>query len=365
MLDPVLRVTVIALLITGFLAPAALFSQTESIGSEHLLLRMPSDRSVMGRDLAAELERCYLFMNRSTANSLPRKVIISPSWERPDHLCDRQNSHIVIGMQNQPASISPRDFMLHAAAKELARLGLLELSAGARREDTEFLFEGMSEILVHEYEHSSKALEAAWTISKFLDDMKLLGMASQRSWTQFSFGKRCFRNAAPGITLLTTYRELLGRDAPIKLFEALKKNSLTASLSAAFRAPVAEIESTWLQRVREYASPEEITIAADEVPQLLQTALIPGNAKPGASVEVQLYFKSSKGVLLQEGLFFRDHRTGRVMQPQLSAEKSTPYTLFKLQVDSDCPPGSYKFQVTAIDESGNLRSWPGTYKVSD
>jgi len=67
-----------------------------------------------------------------------------------------------------------------------------------------------------------------------------------------------------GVTFLTTFRELQGRDRPIKLFEALKKASLTASLATAFRAPAAELENIWLKRVREYHEAEEITIVAED-----------------------------------------------------------------------------------------------------
>lgn len=364
MFRPIPVLTMFALLIGVILAPGRLVAQTETIGSEHLLLRMPSDRSALGRDLAAELERCYLFMNRSTANNLPRKVIIIANWDQSDSSCSMESASVSIGMRQPGASADPRKFLLNEAAKEMARLGLLELSGGARREDTEFLFEGMTEILVHEYQHSSKALEGTWIISRFLDDMKSLGIATQRSWTAFSSGKRCFRNASPGVTLLSTYRELLGRDAPLKFFEALKKSSLTASLSTAFRASITDVENTWLKRVREYATADEVTVAAEEAPQLLQTALVPGNPKPGTTMEVQLYFKSSKGMLLPEGVFMKDQRTGRVMQPQTPSDKGTGYMVLKFPVAADCPPGDYKYQVIAIDESGNVRNWTGDYKIS-
>jgi len=326
---------------------------------------MPSDRSALGRDLAAELERSYLFMNRSTANNLPRKVIIIANWDQAESSCSRESASVSIGMRQPGAAADPRRFLLHEAAKEMARLGLLELSGGAQREDTEFLFEGMTEILVHEYEHSSRALEGAWIISKLLDETKSLGIAVQRSWTQFSSGKRCFRNASPGVTLLSTYRELMGRDAPLKFFEALKKSSLTASLSSAFRASITEVENTWLKRVREYQVASEVTVAADEVPLLLQTALVPGIAKPGTTIEMQLYFKSPKSNLLPEGIFIKDQRTGRVMQPQTPADKGPGYLVLRFPIAADCPAGEYQYQMTAIDESGNVRTWSGSYRISN
>jgi hypothetical protein len=364
MLGLVQRAFLIGFLLPLFFAPQnASAQQIETIGSDHILLRMPAERSSIGRDLVSELERCYVFLYRATGQSLPRKVSIFVTWDQEDSSCDRQNAAIIVGMEQPSAETDPRGFLLHSAEKEIARLGLLELSGGARREDTEFLFEGMAEILVHEYSRSSKRLESAWVISKYLDEMKLLGIATQRSWSQFSSGKRCLRTAAPGITLLTTYRELQGREAPMKLFEALRKSSLTASLTSAFKAPVTEIEDVWLKRVREYQIPDEITITGDEAPHLLQTALVPGTGKPGSTVEVQLFLRDRNNNLLPEGVFFRDERTGLLLQAQTPADRGAGYLLVKLPIEPNCPPGEYQYQVTAIDEAGNLRNWKGTYKV--
>jgi hypothetical protein len=324
---------------------------------------MPAEWGSLGRDLASEMERCYTFMDRSTGQKLPRKILVIAGWDQMETSCNWQNAVITVGM-NQPAAISdPRAFLLRAAGREMARLGLLETSGGAQREDTEFLFEGMIEILVHEYDHTSRSLEGAWVISRYLDEMKQLGIASQRSWTNFSSGKRCFRTAAPGITLLTTYRELLGREAPLRLFEALKKNSLVASLNLAFRVPAAEVENTWLKKVREYRDVDEITIKAEEAPQLLQTTLDPGAAKPGATISMQLFLKDRYNNLLPEGVFVRDERSGKVLQGETVSEKGVNYLLLKIPVEPNCPPGEYKYQVTAIDEAGNLRRWVGLYKV--
>jgi hypothetical protein len=172
------------------------------------------------------------------------------------------------------------------------------------------------------------------------------------------------RSAAPGITLLTTFRELQGRDAPLKVFEALKKNSLAASLAIAFRAPVAEVEAIWLKKVRDYQPVEEITIVAENAPQLIQTALVPGSVQPGGTLEMQLSFKARASNLLTEGIFVRDEHSGRVLQPQAPAEKSTGYVVAKIPVEEGRKPGDYRYQVTAIDESGNLRNWFGLYKVA-
>ncbi len=346
-----------------FLAPQIGSSQMiDSIGSEHVRLRVPAERESLGRDLAAEIERYYSYMNRSTGDSLPKKILVFVTWDQEYNGCSQESATITIGMKNLAASVDLKRFLLHSAGKEMARLGLLELSGGAQREDTEFLFEGMSEILVREYEHSSRSLDSAWVICKYLDEMKQLGFIPQRSWTKFSGGIRCFRSAAPGITLLMTYREVQGRDIFLKLFEALKKKSLSASLSAAFKAPPADVESAWLKKVREYRPADEITITAEEVPELAQITLLPGSVKPGESMEIQLFLKDRNNNLLPEGVFVKDERTGRLLQPQ--GKKDSGYCFIKIPIEANCVPGEYRYQVTAIDEAGNLRRWNGSYKVT-
>jgi hypothetical protein len=239
---------------------------------------------------------------------------------------------------------------------------LNELSRGALREDTEFLFEGMSEILVNEFTHSSKSLEAAWTVSRFLDSMQMLSLKTQRAWTAFAGGTRCFRNSAPGVTFLTTFRELQDRERPIKLFEALAKTSLTKSLELTFKAPIAELEKTWLKGVREYRVIDEITIAAEEVPELRST-LLPETVRPGDIMQMRLFFKDPVGNLLPEGVFIQDERTRHVFQGKAGSTKDAGDIVVDLPIAGDCPAGEYNYQVTAIDESGNLRIWSGRYNV--
>jgi hypothetical protein len=337
--------------------------QSGSMASEHIVLFMPSERGSLGRELIENIEHCYEFMNKATNSSLPRKIFIEVDWNQPNASCDWRKGSITLGM-NQPAAESDaKGFLFHSAAREIARLGLLELSQGAQREDTEFLFEGMIEILMREYDHSSRCLEAAWVFSKYLDEMKLLGFTAQRSWSSFSGGERCLRNAAPGITFLTTFRELQGRDRPIKLFDSLKKNSFFISLSEAFRAPISEVENIWLKRVREYRISDEITTNAETAPRLLKTVFVPNEAKPGASFQIQLFIEDRDRNLLPNGVFVRDGRTGRLLQVQAATEKEKRFFLAAIPIEAACPPGQFPYDVTAIDESGNLRRWSGNYKV--
>ena len=341
------------------LAPAQI---SESISSEHVRIHMPAERAALGRNAIADLERCYAFMDRATGGYLPRKLLLNIQWDKSDHACNWLSGSIQLGMDQPAAAANTRTFILHHAAREMARMGLLELSQGAEREDTEFLFEGMVKILVHEYEHSSRNLESAWVISRMLDEMKLLGLTSQRSWSTFSGGRRSLRSAAPGITFLLTFRELLGRDRPLKLFESLRKAGLNQSLAIAFKAPAAELETVWLQRVREYQSADEITMAAGNAPQFLRAEFAPEEGQPGASLQLKLFFQDTAGNLLADGVFVKDERTGRLLQGQTG--KGADCIEVMIPVEADCPPGEYGYRATVIDESGNLRNWTGNYRVA-
>ncbi len=333
-----------------------------SIASDHVVLYVPAERESLGRELIASLERCYRFVNGAIGGGLPRKVALNVDW-RETNSSSLRDGRITIGMNQPNADVDLKAFLFHSATREIARAGLLMLSQGAQREDTVFLFEGMIEILAHEFDHSSRSLEAAWAFCKFLDEMKMLGLAEQRAWSKFSGGKPCLRNASPGITFLTTFRELQGRERPFALFAALKTKSLTESLSEAFRAPVAEVEDTWLKKVRESPLPDEITTTED-APELIQSALIPGTVAPGASMELQLFLEDRARNLLPNGVFVKDERTGRVLQVEASSPRSAGFLAAMIPIEADCLPGQYGLRVTAIDEAGNLRHWSRSYSVA-
>jgi len=351
-------------LIPGFwiLNPASA-QQMGSIKSDHVLMQMASERELLGIEIIADVERCYEFMNRSLEETLPRRILIAVDWEHADSHCNYRDARIMIGMNQPLAMVDERAFLAHSIAREMARFGLLILSQGAQREDTEFLFEGMTEILVHEYNHTSRNLEAAWATSRMLDEMQTLGLANQRAWSSFSGGSRSHRNAAPGITFLKTFRELQGRDRPVKFFAELKKKSLVTGLEAAFKAPIAEIEKTWLNRIREYQIPDEITVNAGDAPQLIKAEANPEVGKPGTEMQLRLYFKNAKADFMTGNVFLKDERSGRVFLAQPSADKNAGFLTGTLHIADNCPPGTYSYQTTAIDEAGNLRRWSGTYVV--
>jgi hypothetical protein len=344
------------------LSPETSSSQLiDRISSEHIVMRMPIARESLGRDTIEEIEQCYSFMNRAIGGSLPRRILIDVNWDQPDSGCNQRDTSITIGMDRPDKTVNLNSLLLHKVGREIARLGLLELSGWAQREDTEFLFEGMIEILMHEFDHSSRSLESAWTYCQILDQMQLLGFNTQRSWSVFSAGKRLHRNAAPGVAFFTTFRELQGREHPLKLFETLKKASLTASLANTFKAPIAELEGTWLKKVREHRPVDEITIVAEDAPQLLQAEAIPESGQSG--IQIRLLLSDRNGDLFPDGVFVKDDRTQRALQAQASPEKATEYMVVRIPIEANCPPGQYGYGITAIDEAGNLRRWTRSYTV--
>jgi len=348
-----------------FLGPTCpdIFSQKyKDVASEHLLLRIPKERDSLGRRVITELERFYRFLKGAINAELPDKIIFLVDWDLQESSTNYEGSSILVGMQ-QPAS-NPSSLLLNETKREMARLGLFQLSRGALRPDYEFMYEGMIEILVHEFDHTSRSLESAWAISQFLDEMGLLGLESQRTWSDFSSNRRCMRSAAPGITFLLTLRDLEGRQSPAKFFEALRRANLSRSLKDAFKEPAPELEKIWINKVRQYRAPEEIIISEEEIPELIETISVPDPVKPGDTLGLNLRFMDNGSVLLPDGVFLRDVRTGKLFQAQADIDPASESILCKIPVEADCAPGEYGYQITAIDESGNLRRWMGGYKVA-
>jgi len=355
-------------LILGILVNGTAFAQQmRSASSKHVVLQYPAEREILGRELSAEAERCYEYMNRATNNGLPRNISVVLDWNASESAWNFRSGRATIGMNQPEVTADARKFLRHNLPYAIARLGLINLSQGAQREDTEFLFEGMAEILTHEYNHSSRTLDAAWATAKLLDETGGLGFSRLRAWLEFSGGRRNHRNAAPGITLLLTQREI-DRNRLMKFFEALRKNSLLNALNMAFKAPAAEIEAAWLKKVRAYEIPEEITVQSSEAPILLKIEQVADPAQAGKPIILNLFIRDSAGDIYPEGVFVRDSRSGKTFQardsvPESGAENEASTYSVAIPVEEDCPVGNYPFQVIMIDDAGNLRQGAGTYSV--
>jgi hypothetical protein len=354
-----------AFMILCFSLMASARSGSGLIVSDHLRLQAPADRVWLARDSIVEMERCWQFTNKATGGMLPRQIIVIISMDSVEPSINLKESIITIGLGNPEASYDMKSFLEHSAAREMARMGLINLSGGTgSRGDDEFLISGMAEILVHEYTQSTRSLKSAWIIAHHLDRMKLLGLKIQSDWVSFSEGKSNLRAASPGITFLEFCRDLYGREKLRKLFENLKKGSLAQSLYATFKSTAEDLERDWLQKVREYNEISDITVDSDEdAPQFKRAELIPNIAQAGTSLQIRLFVTDAGNNLNPSGVFLWDESSGSVFQAQAPVEKEAGTLFVNLPIEAGRQPGSYVYSVTAVDEEGNVRNWRGTYMV--
>jgi hypothetical protein len=335
------------------------------IRSEHIRIKIPIEREWLGREAILELEECWRYVNRATGEKLPRVVLVDVDWTKRTNSANLEESSISIGMDDPAAATNMKGYLLHGAAKEMARLGLTELSrAAALRDENQFLVEAMSEILAREYDLSTKGLDGAWVIAHFLDRIKPLGLDALGSWLEFSGGRRDFSTAAPGITFLMTCREQYGKDKLIKLFEALKKGSLKEALSTTFRSSAAVIEDAWLRKLRAFnAMGDLVATSEDDAPHLRRTVFVPPAGRRGTTIQIRLFFQDARDNLNPYSVFVEENGSKRVLRGREPAEKGERFTLVDLPVDQKQDPGNYEYRITAVDESGNVRSWEGSYTV--
>ena len=335
----------------------------DRIVSEHVRIRVPAEQEWLGRDVIVDLERCYLFVHRLTGKSLPRWVLVTVNWSEGETRLDRENAQITLGMRG--AAADSRAYLMHHAAREMGRLALLVLSEGnAGLVENRFLLEGMAEIIAHEFEGSSRGLGAAWARCHLLDRMQPLSFEALASWDRFSAGRQDLASASPGITLLLTGRSLRGRERLLRLFEAMRNKSPTESLAEAFKLPASALQKMWLERVRGYRPEEKLTVASEEAaPALDRVAVEPDAAKAGTTLRIRAFIRDRSNDLAPEGVFLEDRPSQRVVQAATAIEAAAKHFVFELPLERERKPGLYEFLVTAIDEAGNLRTWPGSYAV--
>jgi hypothetical protein len=362
---PANRAAILIALTLSLVPPAPSQTTDDSIVSQHVRVRIPRERAWLGRDSASDLERCWRFMNAATGGDLPNRILVVIDWNARATAANYEYDSITIAMGQAGREADTRTFLLHSAAREMARLGLYGLSRGASgREGNRFLTEGMAEILVHEYERTSRNLGAAWVICRLLDKMKLLRLSVQSAWTEFSGGRRDLRAASPGITFLMTCRELHGREKVLKLFESLRKANLRESLTATFKTDPVLLEESWLKKVREYQDSGEVTATTDEdAPHLLKAVPAPESGRAGLPLRLDLFVNDATNNLSPWGIFLQDEASGKVLQAQPAAEPGARHCSVSIPVESGRPPGQYNYRITAVDEAGNVRTWTGTYTI--
>ena len=345
------------------LIPCASLAQsiTDRIVSEHVRLSLPTEREWLGRDVVMDLERCWRYTNSATSEKLPRRIVVDLNWEKSG-VKSNPDGLIQIGMKTPAADFDMRSFLIRSAAREIARVGLLNLTRGTMfREESEFLVEGMSEIIAREYFRTTRGLTGAWAHAQMLDRLGQLGLAAQASWSGFSGDTQDLREASPGITFLLTCRELYGRERTMKLFEALQKGTLTEGIVATFRTTPGALEAVWLKKVRATTISDSVPGSPDEEPPKLDhAACVTVSDASGSRLQLRLFIRKGVNALLPQGLYLPEDASGRVYQARLPAGRDVNYSLIELPIDPAKPAGPLNYRVIAVDEGGNVSNWQGS-----
>ncbi len=349
----------------AFPPPVAARQRDENIVSKHVRLLIPFERQWLGREVISELERCWEFVQGATGGRLPGRVLVVIEWDDAASTVDPERSIVTIGMNSPAAAADMKGFLLHSTARDLSRLALIGLSEGrASQEENRFLLEGMSEMLARDFSGSVRRLGAAWAICYYLDRMTPLALKQISGRPEFSGDAHDLRTAAPGITFLTSCRDLYGRERLLKLFESLAKKSLDDSLTAAFKTSPKNLEAAWLKRLRAYR-PADITIAGEEeAPVLERVAFVPDSGKAGGSLEVRVFTRDGANDLMNGGIFVIDDTTGTVVQGKEGRSGDGRYTQVALAIEPAREAGRYRLQLIAVDEGGNVRNWESFYSVA-
>lgn len=336
----------------------------DRIVSEHVRIRIPVELEWLGREAIPELERCYVFVDGVVNGKLPRRILVDILWDDASSFVDPRVARVKIGMAHPAAAASMRTFLIHGAAREIARMGLLAMGkAAAPREGSEFLYEGMAEVMAHEFRQTSRKLSGAWVLARMLDRLGRLGIKAQSSWPSFSGGRHDLAAAAPGATFILACREEHGRERTLKLFENLGRRSLAEALSSALRTRPDAIEESWLRKVREFSPDLNANPGGIDALKPERTAYQPAAARPGQSIQIRFYMPRGASSLLPEGLFLEEGG-GRVLAAASGREGDAAFLFFDIPVETGRKPGSYPFRCLAVDYFGNLGSWSGSYSVA-
>ncbi len=335
------------------------------IVSEHVRIRIPSSREWLARETIAELERCWQFMNTEAGGKLPRRIQVHVDWEGRETRADAGSGVIAIGMNRSEAAHDVRAWLMRSAAREMARIALLELSRGdTARAELSAMVDAMSEIFAHEFMRTTRSLTGAWVAAHFIDRIQPLGLAA------FAAGgggpePRDFRAAAPGVTFLLTCRETYGREKTLRLLESLGKRGLAESILHVFGRIAAAVEHGWLRKVREFAVPQEFAVRGEEdLPILQRTVLVPETVRAGETLAVRLFLSDRQGNPLAVEAFVIDESSNRVVRARPGQDESGRHMIAELPIESGRPGGQYVLQATAIDAAGSIRSWRESYRTA-
>ncbi len=337
----------------------------ESNKTKHVRIRIPSDRQWLGLETANDLERCWEFIDAATGDKLPSRILVVIHWQDALSSADLERGTITIGMNDPACAVNPQDFLLHAAARELARMALTNLSAGAAaRDENRFLLEGMSEMLAHDFSNTVRRLTAAWTICHYLDMIQPLDLKTLSSRPEFDGRTHDLRSASPGITFLSLCRELYGTERTLRIFESLARKNLEESLTSTVRTPMAKLQAQWLARVRSQKTADVTITSAEEVPTMERITFEPDPGKPGVPLRARLVTRDGTNDLGSAGLFLIDEKSGKVLQGRQTYMTGLRTTQFEIPIETARQDGRYRLRVVAVDEGGNVRNWEAFYSIA-
>jgi hypothetical protein len=327
------------------------------IVSKHVRIRVPQEREWVARDAVPDLERSWQFVHKLLGEKLPRWVVVTLDWRVATTSSDADRGTVTVGMLGRAAEADPRRFILHRTARELARIGLLALSrGGAARPECQFLLDGMSEIVAHEFDHTTRALGGAWALARLADGIQPVVLPTAPQPRHDSVSPHDLRASAAGVTFLLMCQEIFGREKVLRLFESLRKNSLEESIAGTFKVSMRNAEETWLRRVRQQPIADAIVTSAEDGPVLRQFVVVPQSGTGQSTIRLWMQIADRTGDTPHDGVFVLDG--SRVVAVQPAAHQGAQGLLAELPVDGQRPAGGHEVRVVAVDETGNVRVWP-------
>jgi hypothetical protein len=332
------------------------------IVSQHIRIRVPQEREWLARESVPDLERCWQFVHRLLGEKLPRWLVVTLDWRTAVVNSDPDQGTVSIGMLNRAAEPDPKRYIMHRAAREIARLGLLELCrGGSALAESGFLLDGMSEIVAHEFDHTTRTLGGAWVLARLMDRIQPITLRPAPQPARDPGTLHDLRASAVGVTFLMACQEMFGREKVLRLFAALRKASLEESIKSTFKTPARTVEENWLRKVRQYPLSDATVTSEDEAPTLQQIALAPETTAREGMVQVSLLISDRTGDTPVDGIFVVDG--ARVLEAQAAPLGRARVVTVDLPIGKVSVPGPREIQVVAVDEAGNVRVWPRTLPV--
>ena len=76
-----------------------------------------------------------------------------------------------------------------------------------------------------------------------------------------------------------------------------------------------------------------------------------------------MLIQNGRNNLNPSSVFVLEQTTGLVLTGKALGEKDNRFTVVEIPIEGTRPPGTYRYSITAVDQSGNIRNWEGAYTV--